>query len=534
MSLESGFYGKLPSLGDFASRRLQQDFVSSWDSWLQSSLAVSQETLGEQWLKSYLVSPIWRFALSPGLCGKDAWLGIVMPSVDRVGRYFPLTIASKVNANTSLIQMFSQASDWFEQLESAAIAALENDLAVETFDQMVRSIKPCESIILNNTSVINADRQSGEKSTFYLGFEHSDTTIEQMYSEITSQLLTAYLPGHSLWCTTGSDEINPAFLAVNGLPPAKAYAEMITGQFQKIDNENAQPLMAENTLLSENKLLNHDNVSNQLDNEFMVSNTNMSISAEQEIACNIISSTPEQRAMQVAWKSLSRTNKGKVRKLNEDSILDRPEVGIWVVADGMGGHEAGDVASQKIINTINHLNFSDSLDLSVIEVKAALQLVNKELKELAARSYGHQIIGSTVVALIAGRSTFACLWAGDSRLYRLRDNKLLQLTIDHCSEQEEITDILNLGSTTGLKQNNVITRAVGAYDELELDYQSVDIQSGDVFLLSSDGLDKELNFQQIEQILIENNNSESIDVLLEQVLTLGARDNVSIIVVEIE
>ena len=108
----------------------------------------------------------------------------------------------------------------------------------------------------------------------------------------------------------------------------------------------------------------------------------------------------------------------------------------------------------------------------------------------------------------------------------------MQFTIDHCSEQEDITDVLNIGSNAGLKQNNVITRAVGAYEELELDCQVFDIQSGDLFLLSSDGLDKEVSFQEIEQVLVENNYSDSVEILLERVLNRGSRDNVSVIVVE--
>ncbi|NOR71284.1 MAG: SpoIIE family protein phosphatase, partial [Methylomarinum sp.] len=274
------------------------------------------------------------------------------------------------------------------------------------------------------------------------------------------------------------------------------------------------------------KMQDNDHVINEVDDDIAPKTQNMD--------CNAISATPEQRAMQDGWKSFSRTDTGKVRKFNEDSILDRPDLGLWVVADGMGGHQAGDVASRKIINTLNKLNLSSSLDLSIAEITAALQLVNHELKELAAKMYGQQIIGSTVVALIAGKTHFAFLWAGDSRLYRLRDKKLLQLTIDHCSEQEDITDVLNLGSSTDLKQNNVITRAVGAYNELELDCQVVEIQSGDIFLLSSDGLDKEVSFQEIEQVLVENDYSDSVEILLERVLKRGARDNVSVIVVEIK
>jgi len=153
---------------------------------------------------------------------------------------------------------------------------------------------------------------------------------------------------------------------------------------------------------------------------------------------------------------------------------------------------------------------------------------------LAAKSYGQQIIGSTVVALLAGSTHFACLWAGDSRLYRLREHKLQQLTIDHCSEQEDINNLLGVGSTTELKQNNVITRAVGAYEELEIDCQVFEAQAGDLFLLSSDGLDKELSFQEIEQVLNENVYHESVEILLERVLQSRARDNTSVIVVQIK
>src|SRR5690606_10627892 len=92
-SHEPGFYGKLPSRGDFVSRRLAQDFVGHWDAWLQQGLAASQAALGERWLDVYLTSPIWRFAVAPGLIAEAGYVGVLVPSVDRVGRYFPLTAA---------------------------------------------------------------------------------------------------------------------------------------------------------------------------------------------------------------------------------------------------------------------------------------------------------------------------------------------------------------------------------------------------------------------------------------------------------
>jgi len=522
-NLELGFYGKLPSLGDFASRRLPQDFISSWDKWLQSSLATSREILGEQWLHHYLTSPIWRFALSPGLVGKDAWVGIVMPSVDRVGRYFPLTIACKVPNGVSLMHLFTEACDWFEDLESVAIAALENDLVVEEFDLMVKEIAELKVSMQRNP--IADSMKEGLNNAFYLEFQNSNLKADTMLSSLSSLLLNTYLPRHSLWCSVGSEAIKPGFLIINGLPPLTAYTGMIAGEFQQKGWALQQQKISQIHTAKVSKV----QVSETVTPKSVVVDEKKE---QQALHSNAITATPEQRALKNGWQSFARTDTGKVRKYNEDAILDRPDLGLWVVADGMGGHQAGDVASRKIIHTLNKLHASSSLESIISEVKAALKLVNHELQQLAAKSYDEQIIGSTVIALLAGATHFACLWAGDSRLYRLREYKLQQITVDHCSEQEGINSLLNASSE--LKQNNVITRAVGAYEELELDCQVFEVQAGDLFLLSSDGLDKELSLQEIEQVLNDNIYHDSVEILLERVLQSKARDNVSVIVVKIK
>jgi len=522
-NLELGFYGKLPSLGDFASRRLPQDFISSWDKWLQSSLATSREILDEQWLQHYLTSPIWRFALSPGLVGKDAWIGIVMPSVDRVGRYFPLTIACKVPNDVSLMHLFTEACDWFENLESVAITALENDLAIEEFDLMVKGITELKVSMQRNP--VTGLMKEGLNNAFYLEFQNSSLKVDTMLPSLSSLLLNTYLPGHSLWCSVGSETIKPGFLVINGLPPLTAYTGMIAGEFQQKGWALQQQNISQIHTAKASKV--------QVPETVTPKSVVVDEQKEQALHSNAITATPEQRALKNDWQSFARTDTGKVRKYNEDAILDRPDLGLWVVADGMGGHQAGDVASRKIIHTLNKLHASSSLESSVSEVKAALKLVNHELQQLAAKSYDEQIIGSTVVALLAGATQhFACLWAGDSRLYRLREHTLQQITVDHCSEQEDINSLLNASSE--LKQNNVITRAVGAYEELELDCQVFEVQAGDLFLLSSDGLDKELTLQEIEQVLNDNIYHDSVEILLERVLQSKARDNVSVIVVKIK
>jgi type VI secretion system protein ImpM len=130
----AGWYGKMPCLGDFASRRLAPDFVQPWDAWLQRSIAASRHELGETWLDTFLTSPIWRFALTAGVCGAHAWIGVLVPSVDRVGRYFPLTLALALERETALVRAM-RAQSWFAELEAVALAALNTDFSIDALER---------------------------------------------------------------------------------------------------------------------------------------------------------------------------------------------------------------------------------------------------------------------------------------------------------------------------------------------------------------------------------------------------------------
>ena len=130
-ALLPGWYGKLPHLGDFASRRLPGEFIAGWDAWLGHALAASREALGARWLPGYLVAPIVRFWLAPGLLGASAWAGLVMPSVDRVGRHFPLTVAQ---AGVTLAQA-QAAEGWFTSLDAAMRLALDVDFTVDDLER---------------------------------------------------------------------------------------------------------------------------------------------------------------------------------------------------------------------------------------------------------------------------------------------------------------------------------------------------------------------------------------------------------------
>ena len=132
-----GWYGKLPSLGDFASRRLPPEFIQPWDAWLQEVLQGTRLTLGEGWLDSYLTMPIWRFVLLPGLVGPSGWAGVLMPSVDRVGRQFPLALAVAVSTHAAVAHAVFRGEDWFAGLEEVALGALDPTLGPDDLDRVL-------------------------------------------------------------------------------------------------------------------------------------------------------------------------------------------------------------------------------------------------------------------------------------------------------------------------------------------------------------------------------------------------------------
>jgi type VI secretion system protein ImpM len=197
----------------------------------------------------------------------------------------------------------------------------------------------------------------------------------------------------------------------------------------------------------------------------------------------------------------------------------------------MGGHSAGDVASNLIVNALNELILTEELNESIQKVRQCLKKTNEELRDLAEDRFNRQIVGSTVVVMLGNDRQGACLWAGDSRLYRLREGRLTQMTVDH-SEADQPDAMAPLAPEKVLKPYNVITRAVGADDDLLLDCETIEIRLGDKFLLCSDGLDKEVAFAEIEAILNANDCPTGAEALLELALNRNARDNVSIVLVE--
>jgi type VI secretion system protein ImpM len=209
-----GFYGKLASRGDFVSRGLPPSFIGPWDSWLAAGLLASQTRLGDRWLDAYLVSPLWRFMLGPGVCGPQAAVGVVMPSIDRVGRYFPLTVAVLLDHDMDPASVVGGADEWFERVEALLLSTLNVEASFEAFGAGLETLG-------------NPACQRRTTSHRFAGLQRFDATDPR--ARMTA-LAEQACEGASLWWGQGSERIAPALLWCQGLPAAADFAQLLLGQ----------------------------------------------------------------------------------------------------------------------------------------------------------------------------------------------------------------------------------------------------------------------------------------------------------------
>jgi type VI secretion system protein ImpM len=484
--LQIGFYGKLPSHGDFLRRRAPDAFVALWDAWLQEALSVSQAALGSRWLDVYLTSPVWRFAAAAGACGPGAVAGVMVPSVDRVGRYFPLTVIGELPPHVNPLEIAAAGSAYFDRAERVVLDALETEnVEFETFDRDIDALSALlDPICVESLVVLGEGAPPAADPAAGLLFPiASAAQLEGALLQLAwRQLASAYAP-LMLWWTDGSGAVPPQGLLLTGLPAADSFAAMLDGSLPtphwwRVPADVAVP-STEDTVI------------------------------------------PGMPSMQ--YRSAARSDVGKVRTINQDSYIERADVGIWVVADGLGGHSDGEVASRMVCDTFADLMPDSTFEELIATAGERVQLVNDALVRAAERSLLGTRSGSTVVALLVRGARVSVLWAGDSRAYRWRNHRLDQLTRDHSVSEE---------GGNGVEESTAITRAVGAEATLQLDVVREVAQPGDRFLLCSDGLTRVVPAATIATCLTHADPDAAADALLAATLEAGAPDNVTILVVD--
>jgi type VI secretion system protein ImpM len=205
-----GFFGKLPGRGDFVRRDLPNAFVDTWDAWVQQGMEASRATLGDAWLDSWLCAPIWRFAIPQGICGPDAWAGVMMPSVDRAGRYFPLTLAAPAPAGVPSAAMLS--GEWITALEAAALSALGEDTDFDRFGETVLAIPAFPPI-----------RAEAWVGGWRARARHGDAAATMVAVAIAAAAQGA----HCVFATNGGGRVAPAAWVLPHLPPQRAFIALI-------------------------------------------------------------------------------------------------------------------------------------------------------------------------------------------------------------------------------------------------------------------------------------------------------------------
>ncbi len=225
-----GYHGKLVAKGDFITRRLPRSFVGPWDSWLQDVVGGSRTRMGEAWLDAYLTSPIWRFVLPAGLCGEGAAAGVLMPSVDRVGRYFPLTIVAILAHDVDVMTVPVAGAGWFGKAEELVRSALADAFDFDGFDAQVAALglpaagesRPAAA------SALEGDPGPGLR----LAIPSADA-VDQAYRHLAERFLSASYRPFSLWWTSGSEDGAGTFVACNGLPSVEGFAAFLDGRWSE-------------------------------------------------------------------------------------------------------------------------------------------------------------------------------------------------------------------------------------------------------------------------------------------------------------
>lgn len=222
-----GLFGKLPAHGDFIQRNLSSGFIQVWDEWLQHFIAGTKEQLGETWLDIYLTSPLWRFAFSAGVIDENVWAGIMIPSVDRVGRYYPFTIVRKLSQGINPFEYIQLQIPWYKEIEMLALNALDEEIVI---DDLVSEL---EKIIIEHQSDYSRSSFNYDSDSFQfdMGYEEQ-SVITTVYPLLLDSIMSKSFQSYSIWQTSGSDCISPCLFSSQGLPGVQNMPAMLNGDWQ--------------------------------------------------------------------------------------------------------------------------------------------------------------------------------------------------------------------------------------------------------------------------------------------------------------
>jgi type VI secretion system protein ImpM len=400
-----GFFGKLPCNGDFLQRRVPQAFLEVWDPWLQECVHTSRQALQESWLSAYLTSPLWRFVLPSAVCGSGAYAGVLAPSVDRVGRYFPLTLVTQVDVDTCPLEFATQCAPWFEALESLVVTTMEaSSIDLQWFDDRVASLVPQldEAKQQSTRRLLELFECSRfpEQGASWRAPLHTAAGLQAAINGFAYRDLAAQLRPASIWWTEGSAATAPSWLCLRGLPTPEHYGAMLSGQWTAhgwsdlgelggVPAPSVRPIARQETVEA----------------------------AAQEPVQSLIPRVTLPEAQLTAIEA------------NRAAFVVRPDIGLWATVaidpvaasdTGTGTAAAEATAVRMIADALQQLAPAPSLTGLVESVRQTLAEVHGELRRLATRDVLRIESQASVVAMLAAGAECAFLSAGPVQKLRVR------------------------------------------------------------------------------------------------------------------
>ncbi|MDB6087535.1 MAG: pstP [Gammaproteobacteria bacterium] len=433
-----GFYGKLPCNGDFLQRRVPQEFIDVWDPWLQECLHASREVLREAWLNAYLTSPVWRFVLAEGVCGSGAYAGVMLPSVDRVGRYFPLTLVAQLNVDDCVLEIACDAAQkWFASAEALALGALEAvDLDLATFDTEVASL--ADQMGPYNTAEAAYLRGLMQKSEFgrHAAQWHtplgSAQSLQRAVNVFASRELERTLRPLALWWTDGSNAIAPGLLCNRGLPPAASFVAMIAADWARAGWVSLDPSperdrggghVAPPFVPTEAALATVPEAALALAPESFLSPALEPItSPAAPLAPTLAPDTAEFRPIELlAWhEPVSRTWGSGASRAH---FVARPDLGLWGVTCSQPADDQA-IAAQAVMDVLQSVPQAATLSSLVEDVRRALERVQQQLERPAATLAAP---APRIILFLARDAECALVYAGEVQAIRYRCTDVTQM-----------------------------------------------------------------------------------------------------------
>jgi type VI secretion system protein ImpM len=375
-----GFFGKLPCRGDFLQRRVARDFIDVWDPWLQRCIDQSARALRDRWLGAYLTAPVWRFVLAEGICGPSAYAGVMVSGVDRVGRYFPLTIVAEWPAQECALESACDAWQWFDAAEAVALTAPEA-VDFDAFDAQVARLAALidtsaaeESAHLRRLLSRTDTLQGAAQWHVPLSSVHS---LPRAMNALALRELERTMRPLTLWWSDGSDDVEAAWLCTRGLPSPESFAAMLNGEWTTPDWSSLGSALARRTQPQPESLL-------------------------------------QEQGIQIAAVHESQGHDGTPATF----FTARPEIGLWAVATALDA-DCGNEAAQAIADVLQNIRPAGSLTMLVEQVRATLESVQRQFAARASIDASANIAASAVVFVTIGEEC-AVLCSGQAQAVRCR------------------------------------------------------------------------------------------------------------------